>query len=146
MVAMPAETGQRAGNGEYSLRELADLVSSTVSGGGGGVRDDLGERVTKIEAGFEAMRSDIAMMRAEGRTSFRWIIGTVLGVAIAILTVINAQIKTQGEHFQDIINANQKASEARLDEFRRDSDRNYYLALKALERSIATEAKEKPAE
>jgi len=67
-------------------------------------------------------------------------------VAMAISGFIWNAVDTQGRHFQALIDANQKTSEARMDEFRRDSDRNYDLALKALERSIAAEARNKPTE
>jgi len=120
---------------------------------------DLGERVTRVEAGLDYLRKEAAEIKAEIKASRRWIIGTVIVAAIAILTVINTQIKTHGEHFQALIDAHQqtaearleefrkvsdahleefrKVSEARAEEFRRDSARNYDLALKALERSMA---------
>jgi len=119
---------------------------------------DLGERVTKIEAGLDYLRKEAAEIKVEIKASRRWIIGTVIVVAIAILAAINTQIKTHGEHFQALIDAHQhtsearleelrkvfeanleefrKVSEARAEEFRRDSARNYDLALKAFERSM----------
>ena len=97
----------------------------------------LGERMARIEAGFEAVQKDIAIIRSEGRTSFRWTIGTILFVAGVLLTAFWHTTDKQETHFQALIDAYQKVSEARMDEFRRDSDRNYELALKALERSVA---------
>jgi hypothetical protein len=99
-----------------------------------------GERIAKMEAGFEAIRDDIK----EVKGLRWWIVGT--GIAIAALTLIVMQL--QAGWFQKNIDANQKTSEARMDEFRkvsemraeefrRDSDRNYDLALKALERSMS---------
>ena len=126
---------------------LADRPEYNVDdGGGGGMSEQLGERMAKIEAGFEVVRDDIATIKSEAKTSFRWIIGTVLAVAVAISGFIWNAVDAQGRHFQALIDANQKTSEARMDEFRRDSDRNYDLALKALERSIAAEARNKPTE
>jgi len=141
------ETGREikyiGGKGYFADEEIAEPAVATEApleydneSGGGGVSEPLGERMARIEAGFEAMRSDIATMRAEGKTSLRWTIGTILFVAGVILTAFWHTTDKQETHFQALIDAHQKISEARMDEFRRDSARNYDLALKALERSM----------
>jgi len=69
--------------------------------------------------------------------SSRWPPKWIAGAAIGVAALSPGVIQLQAGCFQKTIDAYQKVSEARMDEFRRDSDRNYELAIKALERSVA---------
>jgi len=86
---------------------------------------DLGERVTRVEAGLDFLQKEVSEIKVEIKASRWWIIASVL----AALAIIVAVIGMQGYYLREAIN--QHATE-----FRRDSDRNYDLALKALERSM----------
>jgi hypothetical protein len=83
------------------------------------------ERIVRVEEDIKELKTEVKKLRW-------WIVGT----GIAMVTLVLMIIQLQAGWIQENINAHQKTSEARMDEFRRDSDRNYNLALKALERSL----------
>ena len=121
MVAPPLPT---KGN-----NDIIQFTRTAGGGGGGGVSEPLGERMAKLEAGFEALQKSVSGIKAT------IIITAIAALAIAIAIIIGFA-SMQESHFQSLINANQQTSEARMEEFRRDSARNYDLALRALERSM----------
>jgi len=80
-----------------------------------------------------ALSAKVDKLEDEVRGLRWWIAGAAICLAALSLGVI----QLQAGWFQKTIDAHQKISEARMDEFRRDSDRNYELAIRALERSVA---------
>jgi high-affinity Fe2+/Pb2+ permease len=121
--------------------------------------------ISHMDNRFSAMDDQISEVKTELRSIRWWIFGTaVAGVAVAV-----AVITLQAGWFQKIIDANQattqaqiekldakidasqavaqaqiqefrSTTQAQIEEFRRDSDRNYELAVKALERSMQVQA------
>ena len=90
-----------------------------------------------------------------------WFIGTgatclIGGLAISVAIIVgfaNMQSDRIGEALQGHreviekdISAMRESIQERTDQFQRENERNYDLALRALERSIAAETKERPAE
>ena len=98
--------------------------------GGGVMIEPLGERMVKLEAGFEALQKSVSGIKAT------IIVTAIAALGIAIAIIIGFA-NMQESHFQSLITANRQTAEAHMDEFRRDSNRNYDLALKALERSMS---------
>jgi hypothetical protein len=115
------------------------------------------ERYARIEADISHILRDISELRSELKAGFRnirqWILaclGTAVAVAalqagwlqknldanLASFQAQNAATQAQIAATQALIAGNRAETQAQIAEFRRDSDRNYGLAMKALERSM----------
>ena len=142
------------------------------SGGGDEVGSNdikiLSGKVDKLENRFDGLenRFDGLERRFDGlERRFDQLWNRMLMLAAVIVAIVFGVVYFQSDWTRDILKAHndaieiqvqefrrttevrieeyRKTSEARMEEFRRDSDRNYDLALRALERSMATEAKER---
>lgn len=118
---------------DQTVAPISPLEYDVEDGGGGGMS---GERITRVEVRLDNIERKVDALEKKVDALPRWVVGTgiaCLGIGLAITFGV---IQLQAGWFQKNIDAHQKTSEVRMDEFRRDSDRNYSLALDALKISM----------